>query len=132
MEKLIATALAVLDGSTDTDAASNQADKAWDWLTNDYDDRAEELGDQELCAMGAAVEALLVALGTERFGRSINRYMTDAELDPFSTDSAAWAAAALAGPVWDRDSSDDKRKEFWEWWLSEAIEMAYQRCGAIR
>lgn len=78
------------------------------------------------------MEALWTALGKDRFRSiQINRYMTDMELDPWTSDSALYAAAAIAGAVWDPNSSDEKRKVYWEWWLSEAIETAYQHCKMV-
>jgi len=41
-------------------------------------------------------------------------------------DSSFFAAAAYAGgAVWDSDSDSLKRREFWEWWLNEAVPMAW-------
>jgi len=46
----------------------------------------------------------------------------DEDLEPHQRDSAYLAAAADAGgPPWERRSSADRRRSYWNWWLTEAV-----------
>jgi hypothetical protein len=46
--------------------------------------------------------------------------------DPEISDSAMWAAAACSGGTYDTEYCDPTaRREFWEWWLHEAIPAAW-------
>jgi len=74
----------------------------------------------------AAVAAFYVALWDERFNSwEIDARLPNNSLDPFDFDAALTAAiiAANGGP-WDRESNKIKRREFWLWWLKEAVPAA--------
>jgi len=129
IDQLITLAKDILRDTVIKEVAEKMAGEAWDWLTNDYGDRNEELHDGALYVMAAALEAVFASLGVDRFHNVIiDQNMTDTDLDPWCSDTALYAAAALAGPLWEPGSSSERRKEFWEWWLSEAILSAHQRC----
>jgi hypothetical protein len=79
----------------------------------------------------AANEALFEALGSYRISREPEPYEeideeADADIDPWSSDTARWAVNSYAGGGSDEDSNLAKRKEFWEWWLREAIPAAWK------
>jgi hypothetical protein len=81
-------------------------------------------------AMLAAIEALFEASGTYTFCTAYNHEgETDVDLDPWSSDAALYAAVALSGAVWNVAQDHDKRREFWEWWLLEAIPSLYSESG---
>ena len=116
----------VLYDKVDTESAAAEAEQTWDWLTNDYGDRQEEIPDRILFALTSALEALFTAFGEERFeGVIITGVSTDDDLDPWSSDTALWAVEAIAGPARDPGSDSAKRLEFWTWWLTEAVPAAW-------
>jgi hypothetical protein len=117
----------VLAGSGDQDAAKEKMEKGWEWAINDYGDRVEELSNEAMCALLTAVEAMYVALGNDRWkGLTIRDSWTDADLDAWTSDAPKWAAIALTGSVWKQMPDSSKRREFWKWWLTEAIPSAYR------
>lgn len=71
----------------------------------------------------AAVQALTAALQDERFDPDrIDIHLTDFDIDVEELDASFFAAAAYAhGPIWAPQSSAAKRREFWEWWLKDAV-----------
>jgi hypothetical protein len=75
----------------------------------------------------SANQALATAMWDERFDPGvIDLGLTDAEVDPDASDASAFACAAYAGGgVWDADSDSDRRREFWSWWLDEAVPNAH-------
>lgn len=75
----------------------------------------------------AAVEALHTAVADEEFNPlAIDYSLTDEDVDPYEHDTAFAAAADYAGgPTWEPKSDASKRREFWHWWLSEAIPAAW-------
>jgi DNA-directed RNA polymerase specialized sigma24 family protein len=73
-----------------------------------------------LDAAQAALQAMSEVLGADPFHAvSLRNTVTDAELDPVSSDAARWAAAAYSG------SDPRRRGEFWQWWLYEAVPLAW-------
>jgi hypothetical protein len=77
----------------------------------------------------AAVKAVSEVLGRDQFKNTlIDEEATDQSLDPWSSDTAAHAAAAYGGPVWIAVSDISRRKDFWEWWLDVAVPAAWQAC----
>lgn len=127
-ERLLSLAEQVLAGERDHRTAKKEADKAWDWLNNDYGERTEELPEGCFFALAAIVEAVYVVIGRDRFqDAATHENDTDADLDPWGGDTALWVATALAGPVWSQDQGNHSfgRLDFWRWWLTEAIPSAY-------
>jgi hypothetical protein len=123
---LLRMAEALLTGQDIAEAARSQADAVWEALT-ELDVHSDKLGIVETIASGlAAVEALREALGKDPYeGVNIDATKSDEELDPYHTDAAQFAADAYSGPSWISSSSPEKRREFWEWWLREAVPMAW-------
>lgn len=101
-------------------------------LQDDYMTAAQIIDDLEyepvIAAGYSTIKTLSTALWDERFDpTSIDYTLTNEDLDPDYTDSALFASYAYAnGSVWEEDSNDKKRLEFWEWWLTEAVPKAWQ------
>jgi hypothetical protein len=74
----------------------------------------------------AAILALFEVLGEGPFaGLVLREEETDSDLDPWCSDAALWAAAALSGRVGESTAAIAQRREFWEWWLDGAIVSAW-------
>lgn len=57
---------------------------------------------------------------------------TDQALNARNSDTAYYAVSAYAGgPVWAHYANNKKRLEFWQWWLDEAIPMAWEITTAL-
>ena len=118
MDNLIALAEGVVRGAVDPQAARVDAGRMWEWLSNDYDERTEELSEQAFFALSTAIEAVFTATGLDRFEEVIiEEWDTDADLDPWCSDAASYAATTIAGSVWEPTSDAAKRRDFWMWWL---------------
>lgn len=104
------------------------------------------------CVYDAALRGLLYAIGHDEFS---DWPFTEAttQIDNVHSDTANWAAIAFAGGVWQpdvplndenelgrlygewkRDSDDvrNRRLQFWEWWLLQAIPRACEQAGQNR
>jgi Immunity protein Imm5 len=124
---LVKMAEEVINNEVALITAEKEANKAWE--------RIEEIGvvDSEITmsrrtfyAYVAIYGALIDALGRDPFEDMImDGHSTDSDLDPWSSDTALWAAAAYSGRVGDQESDAAKRHKFWEWWLQEAIPTAW-------
>lgn len=129
-EHLLQHTEAVLVGSADIEIAeaAMQASEAW-LLQLDSTAVGLNLPITGFFAGLASVKALLEALGYHPFVGGepwISADYSDTfDLDLESSDAAKWAAYAWAGREVDSDSNIVKRKEFWEWWLREAIPTAW-------
>jgi hypothetical protein len=76
----------------------------------------------------SAIQALGTAIGDELFSPGDMDYsVKDDAVDPYETD-AAWCAACVYahGSRWDQASDAERRREFWEWWLTEAVLRAWK------
>ena len=73
------------------------------------------------------MQTLTTALRDEVFDRNqIDLEANDSEIDPDEHDSGFCSAAAYSnGPVWAKDSDSGRRKEFWDWWLTDAVLAAW-------
>lgn len=110
----------------DVGEASTTAQAAWTHLEQVAESHGEDTH-RGLVAGMSAVRALLEATGDDPFdGVSLDEETTDADLDPWSTDAAAFAVGAWAGAAWEPNSDPGKRGEFWEWWLSAAVREAWE------
>jgi hypothetical protein len=127
VSQAIDAASLLLQGHTNAIAADELAGEVWD--------RLEQLGStpegfslgNSFYAADTAVTAIHEALGRNPFDSAdITDKDTDAELDPWCSDTALWAAAAYVGRVGDPNSDAGKRYEFWMWWLGEAIPAAWE------
>lgn len=79
----------------------------------------------------SAAKALVAALFDEKFDpSSIDYGLTDADVDAYDYDAAFAASVAYAnGPIWDPLSDSNKRQDYWEWWLKEAVVSSWNRVG---
>lgn len=94
----------------------------------------EDSGDSEyLLQFWMLSAALLIWKSTFAFcnvvGESPDKNkLTDADFDPFTTDSAFYAAEAYCGDSISYSGAPfdrDKSLEFWSWWLDEAVPAAW-------
>jgi len=106
--------------------ASIEADNAWKRIENlGVIDNDALIIERTFYVYVTAFEMLMEVLGRDPFKDVIiDEHDTDSDLDPWSSDTALWAAAAHAGRVGDPNSDLQKRQIFWEWWLMEAIPTA--------
>jgi hypothetical protein len=106
--------------------AQEEAGKYWEEL--------EQLGNGAIrpyhgfFAGQACIQALFEVLGRDPFEgiELLPDEFKHSDLDPWCSDTAIWAEVALTDPGPFVDSDDFKRKEFWTWWLKDAIPMALQ------
>ncbi|RYZ17470.1 MAG: hypothetical protein EOO70_01815, partial [Myxococcaceae bacterium] len=94
--------------------------RAWDHMV--------ELSSSDEDSQGAAagfsaVQALLTCIDDETFQLTEDdENLRDNQVDAEDMDASMFAAAASAGgPSWDASSDPERRLQFWEWWLSEAV-----------
>ncbi|RKH88048.1 hypothetical protein D7Y21_16485 [Corallococcus sp. AB045] len=99
--------------------------RAWDHMV--------ELSSSDEDSQGAAagfsaVQALLTCIDDETFQLTEDdENLRDNQVDAEDMDASMFAAAASAGgPSWDASSDPERRLQFWEWWLSEAVPHAYR------
>jgi hypothetical protein len=71
----------------------------------------------------AALSAMMVAIYDENFGSEEDNLGVDEQtIDPDELDTTFYAATSYSnGTIWDEDSNSDKRKDFWTWYLNNAI-----------
>ncbi|MGQ0602474.1 MAG: Imm5 family immunity protein [Anaerolineales bacterium] len=122
-EAMLDTAERVLLRKIDTHQGQNLARSIWLKLeqlaTSDFGETTSFL------VVLAAHSALLEALKRDPFSAVvIDEFDNDAQLDPWCSDTAKYAAAAYSGVVWIAQTSYARRQEFWEWWLEEAARVA--------
>jgi len=121
---LLANAKHVLAGLISTKEGRLMAEAAFDQTAEWMGTLDEANGNKEPLAasivLAAAVECLFEASGVHTFS-GINPAKTEADLDPWSTDTAGWAASSYAGPWYDSASDPKRRREFWDWWITEAV-----------
>ncbi len=59
-------------------------------------------------------------------GLQLSATATDRDVDPWSADTAQYAAMAFSGPVWTSEHDISRRQAFWEWWLGSAVPSAWR------
>jgi len=125
VENTIHTAEAVWLHTTTTEAADKKLERDWNYF--------EQLAStpfgytNAFLAGFSAVKALAETLNRTNFRDVIlAASSTDRELDPWSSDTAKYAASAFSGPVWVPLPDYSRRKTFWEWWLGSAIPAAWR------
>lgn len=127
---LIGVAESVLRQDIHEEGAREQAEDAWNKLEELMITHTGLEHGSAISAGLASVRAVFEAIGTHPFVHApaswLNENDTDeSALDPWCTDAAKWAADAYAGQVWDQHFDPVKQKEFWQWWLFEAIPAAW-------
>lgn len=127
-EHMLVLAQTIMDAHIDEQAAQEEAEAVWWWLTDhDQGGRYEKLSAPVYYALGAAIATAFAALeDNPLLNMRLEENETDANIDLASSDCAKWAANAVAGPVWEPESDRAKRLEFWTWWLTEAVPAAWQ------
>ncbi len=95
-------------------------------LCDDLASRHPEFHAQVCVGYGAA-QLIAMCLRDELLSDSDPLELTDMDVDPEEFDCSFCAAAAFSGgPVWMDGSSAERRREFWRWWLREALPTALQ------
>jgi hypothetical protein len=122
-EHLINLAEGRMNNTISVAMANTEVDKAWKRIENlGVVNNDASISEGSFYIYMTAFEALMETLGRDSFKDVIiDEHDTDSDLDPWSSDTALWAAAAHAGRVGDPNSDLQKRQNFWEWWLMEAI-----------
>ena len=122
---LLDEAQKVLSGDIPEDAAWNSRNQYWEkYVEIGYQEKKHQI---TLGVGFSAVQTLTASLQDEVFEPSIaNENLTDVDIDPDQMDSSFFSSAAYSdGAIWETGSSADKRKDFWEWWLCEAVITAW-------
>jgi hypothetical protein len=75
----------------------------------------------------AAINAITTAKFDNRFGNNDKAPdAIDDDFDPYEWDASYYASGAVAGFKWIEGASVEKRRKFWEWYLTEAVPQAYK------
>jgi hypothetical protein len=123
VDDLLLTALNVLNGGED------DHEKLYD-EANDFSRRIFDLMTDESRFVGtyaghAAISALFVAMSDEAYDYEPER--DDYDLDAEDLDTSFQAAMAYGGgDVGEKAYNIEKRREFWQWYLDEAVPNAYK------
>lgn len=129
---LLKTAEAVLKGEIDLKNAWEEANERWYEVGNVWTEILEYRPDfpvDSAHACNAALHALHETLGVQFLGKLKNWYLyDDDELSkhPFACDTASSAMIAYVGVGNSNSLTSQKRLEFWQWWLTEAIPQAWE------
>ena len=121
-EQMIALAEKLLQGDIERKAARRVRDK--------FDSEVDELldEDREFAASYAgdtAVNAAVTAQVDEDIS-DYDEYEVDSDLQPDAWDAGYTAALAYAGGAsWEQNASVERRREFWKWYVNEAVLQAY-------
>jgi hypothetical protein len=72
-------------------------------------------------------QVLAAALWDERFDPGVTSFaVTDLDVNPTDLDASYFTAYIhCGGGTWDEQSDPEKRREFWEWWLTHAVPTAF-------
>lgn len=121
-QKALEAAKKASEGKISSNEADKLADRYWTDLDNFMYDH-QELANRDglgFYAGPAAVKALSrAANGGFEYPEEVDLSETDKDQDPYTTELEYYTCLALTG---NGDKVDKaKRKEFWEWWLKEAI-----------
>lgn len=75
----------------------------------------------------AAAVVVSTALNDEQFDpQQLESDVSDRDLDVYDWDASYLACAAYAGGAsWQPESDDNRRREFWEWYINEAVPSAW-------
>ena len=127
-ERMLSLAERVLQGRADRQAAGAESNGYWDGLANS----GEEWGDDQ----APPVEPIAVGMAAARVVQTArldydltpgDPSETDQDRDPFTWDESYLGSIAYAGGgTWQTKSSPARRREYWQWWLNQAVPEAYQ------
>jgi|GEM_PF-980021 len=147
-KRMLVLAEGVLRRTVDTEVAAREMADAW-YHHPQSGDSEEYVLWHIYCAGEAALNAVSEALGKNPLAERIQDYTSANHKDPIYikdaetitdndlvygvADTASSAAIAYAGRIdggdgylIDSPSDPEKRREFWEWWLTEAIPQAWE------
>jgi hypothetical protein len=116
--RLLTSAEQASQQGTDREQLLQQLNAAWERA----DELAMESGSAAAAVGYGAVQALTVALQDEHFDPDAVDLSAVDSPDIQENDASFFAAAAYAdGPRWREQSSRERRREFWRWWLTQAV-----------
>jgi hypothetical protein len=111
-KKLLAGAISATEATRETSRLwAHCDDLLWD----------EDAQNAVMVGFGA-IQVLKEALSETHFGcENVNDESTDFDFEPYDHDSSFFAASAYShGAPWESSSDQQKRLEFWTWWLTSA------------
>jgi hypothetical protein len=132
-QRMLLLAEQVVEDKINHDAAGSESDNYWTLLS--------DLGVIEDDSKPAEVLPFLVGMAAARVVRTarLDYQMVlfndpnelDTERDAWMWDESYLGAMAYAGgAVWVTGSSSERRREFWQWWLDQAVPSAYEAVSA--
>ena len=78
-------------------------------------------------AAASAARAASTALHDETFGEGTGEEDTDVDLDPYQWDASFYASMAVSkGAPWDKNTSGGRRRQFWRWYLEQAVPESWE------
>jgi hypothetical protein len=123
-QQMLSTAEEYLRKQLDYDSAWERMNRFWGELDN------SEIGDNVSISVGfAAANVVAAALNDEQFDPNDEEdaQFLDEDYDPYDWDASFYASIAYAGGAPGDENSDlQRRKEFWEWYLKEAVPTAWE------
>lgn len=126
---LLEIAREVIKGKVSVESAKTFRRTAWAKLEQlASNPEYQEAKYQRSTSAGLSAEcALKTVLEDEVFEAThIDYSLTDLDQDAYEHDASFWAATAYSGPIWEVDSDSSRRREFWVWWLNEAVSQAWE------
>ena len=127
-ERMLDLASRVLQGQADRAAAGAESNEYWNRLA----ESGEEWGGGE----APAVEPIAVGMAAARVVQTarldydllpVDPDETDRDRDPDTWDESCLGALAYAGGgAWQAKSSPARRREYWQWFLDQAVPAAYE------
>ena len=112
--------LRVADAVIAGEMTSKEVTAGWHDNWTYFDDLAYDHEDLQPAIMVgyAANQLMLMAMQDEPFPDVVNLKVTDRDTEPNDHDAAFLASIAVAGgAVWEKGTSKDDRRAFWDWWL---------------
>ncbi|MDQ3930288.1 MAG: Imm5 family immunity protein [Chloroflexota bacterium] len=123
--RLFVLAEDVLHGRKQRTAVADELGQVWAQLEGSHAEAEWQAHDRACNARQAAVQTLAWLVDPWPSCRLMTEDETDWDLlDPICSDAAMWAVNAYAGAVYDWVSDPTQRREFWTWWLHDAIPVA--------
>lgn len=108
---------------TDLDTIREKMDSFWVEIEALLYEREDSIA---VCAGLAAYSACRTAVYDEDFEPDNVDDLTDDDLEPYDWDAGYLAALVYAGGgKWNEESNATQRRQFWEWYLKEAVPKAW-------
>lgn len=122
-----------INSKTERAAASSESDDYWAAVSDlgVTEEGSTPLDVLPFCVGAAAARVVRTALTDYQIALFLDpdgdKTETDTDRDAWSWDESYLASMACAGgSAWAVSSSPQRRREFWRWWLTEAVPQAYQ------